>query len=86
MNDFDILVKKFSKEILEETRVPLITIYNSPRDYPNKYMARLFDLDAPTKIIMVFDDISEVYEYIPRGMVYFPRFPDDDPCIVGVYL
>lgn len=47
-NTQDRQVHHFSYEhISKVTRMPLITVYNSPTDYPGKFVARLWDIDKP---------------------------------------
>lgn len=68
------------------------TIYWSPKDYPEKYVARRWDIvrgDAkahPTNDMFVSDSIVELRELLPRGLYPMPRFGADDPCIVEVWL
>ena len=61
------------------------TIYNSPSDYPNKFVVRKFNYDSPTDEVKVFDTLEEARIAIPRHLYCMPRLEDDDPCIVEVW-
>ena len=50
----DKVVKSFDmNSLIKITRLPLICIYNSPSDYPGKYVARLWDVDKPTNMVAI---------------------------------
>lgn len=73
--------------IRAEALVPLITIYKNPKDFPDQYVARLFDIGRPTGRFFAADTYEEVLKEIPtRGMVRIPRRPNDDPVIVEVWM
>jgi len=67
-------------------KFPLITIYADPSDYPGKYVARLFDMSTPTTYISIADTMDEIRSTIPRTMIRLSRQPNDDPCIVEVWI
>ena len=66
-------------------RYPIIAVYQSTSDYPGYYIARVFDVDKPTNIIMVKKDLNESQEDIAKhtGMIWLRRHPDDDSVILG---
>lgn len=66
--------------------LPLITVYNRPLDFPDKYVARLFDLDKATVYAIVKDNIEEIHESLPAGFTRMDRNKVDDPNIVEVWL
>ena len=67
--------------------VPIIVVYYNPLDYPNKYVARLWDINSkPTRFVMVKNDIGTIRGNIPAGMVKFLRSVNDDPAIVETWL
>jgi hypothetical protein len=49
VNKFDI------GKAMKQTRIPLICIYDHPKDYPDKFIARLWDCDIPTNIMATAD-------------------------------
>lgn len=69
-------------------KVPVIVVYEHPSDYPQYYVARVFDTDKPTDTIMLKDRLSEIQDDIKENtdMIFFLRGAADDPCIVGVWM
>lgn len=68
--------------------LPIVTVYDSPADYPGMYVARLWDIDRPTDCVIVSGSLSGiqgVIRLILPQMSFIPR-STDDPCIVGSYL
>lgn len=83
----DIIVERFNLNQIQRTaRAPIICIYNSPADYPGKFVARLWDLDKPTRCIGVAETLDAIRELIPDGMIRFRRDQNDDPCIVESWI
>lgn len=66
--------------------LPMITIYKHPDDYPEKYVARVWDANHPTHIIALADTLEEIRQTIPPNMTRLPHMAGDDPCIVEVWL
>lgn len=66
--------------------MPMITIYNRPTDYPDKYVARLWDCNVPTHLVATADTLEEIRTTIPPNMTQLPHMAGDDPCIVEVWL
>ena len=68
------------------------TVYNSPSDYPGKFVARRFDVDAsgpkPSMSIIIMDDLDKLREMLAFEMhlVCLTRSPEDDPKIVETWL
>lgn len=48
----DTLVETIQEVDLSQLKFPVISIYEYPVDYPDEYVARIFDLDKPTSVIM----------------------------------
>jgi len=70
-------------------------VYFNPSDYPEKYVVRGYVVskefpDGNPIIVpeMVVDSLQECREemILKRGLYHLNRNPDDDPCIVEVYL
>lgn len=86
MENEDKVVKSFDlNKITKSTRFPLICIYNSPRDYPGKYVARLWDVDKPTNMVAIAESLEEIREAKPPEMMIVDRLPDDKPEIVETW-
>jgi hypothetical protein len=65
------------------------TVYDHPRDYPQHYVARRTEIGVPsvvTKDMFVADTLDEVRALLPPGLHRLPRYENDDPVIVEVWL
>lgn len=67
------------------------TVYDRPRDYPNSYVARRSEVTAQgrtlTSDLMVSGDLDLIRDVLQkRGLHRIPRYPNDVPCIVEVWL
>lgn len=69
-----------------DMKAPIITIYKYPKDYPDKFVARLFDLNNATNVFMLGNTYGQIRYKIPRHMHRFPRDVRDDPVIVESWL
>lgn len=81
MNDFlEAPLNKFVK-------VPIIVIYKNPKDYQDKFVARLWDINnKPTKFVVIKDTLDEIRNAIPKRLKRIPRIVNDDPVIIETYL
>lgn len=52
---------------------PIICVYSSPQDYPDKFVARIFDGTKPTNVAIIKETIEEIREDI------IENFPDKIP-------
>jgi hypothetical protein len=74
------------------TRDPLIiwTVYDHPRDYPDSFVARRSEVTGGvvrlTTDMFVADTLGELRALLPPGLHCLPRYPDDQPHIVEVWL
>lgn len=82
--------KDFTVEVFDldraNVRFPIICVYDKPDDYPDKYVARLWDIDIPTRIIMLADDITALRERKPQETETIPRDEKDDEVIVETWV
>lgn len=74
------------KRAAKLTRISLICVYFNPRDYPGKYVARLWDCDRPTQIMATADTLEGIRAKIPDTMVKLDRDHRDDPVIVETWI
>jgi len=63
------------------------TVYDHPKDFPNSYVARRFEVDArgprSTSDLMVSGDLELLRKTLEkRGLYKITRNPDDDACIL----
>lgn len=73
--------------IVDHYTFSLWTVYDHPRDYPNQFVARRFDVDQPTSDVFVADDLETLREILAaEGLTRLARDPDDDAKIVEVWL
>lgn len=79
----DHIVRRFDhSRLIRQTSFPIITVYEHPTDYPDKLVARVFDLGKPTNLAAIADTYEELLEAIPtRSMTRMERSPKDDPVI-----
>lgn len=84
---YDTVVQTFV-EVLKSYRIrtPIITVYEHPADYPTKYVARLFNLEARTPFVVVSDTLDEVRKAIPARFIKFPPDQCDDSHIIEIYI
>lgn len=64
-------------------------IYYHPKDFPDKFVARRFNLDQPTPDHITSDSLegirSALLEKEP-GLVCLTRAPEDDPVILETWI
>ena len=83
----DRIVTRFNyARLVKQTTMPIITIFNSPTEYPGKYVARVFDVGRPTNLAAVADTYEELQQAIPAGMVRLERNEKDDPVILETWI
>jgi hypothetical protein len=65
-------------------------IYDHPRDDPDHYVMRRWEIRGSLMIatadVAQADTLEEIRQAIPPGLYCLPRFAEDDPCIVEVWL
>lgn len=66
--------------------LPMWVIYERPRDFPNSFVVRLWDMDRPTAQFCVGPSLDVVRDLIPPGATQLSRHPMDEPQIVEVWL
>lgn len=67
-------------------QIDIWVIYKHPKDFPNKYVVRHWINENPTKTMYTANTLEEIRKKIPQGLTLLPRFPQDDPKIVEVWL
>lgn len=82
-------VNSFKQVDIGGLKVPIVTVYNSPEDYPGKCVARIFDCEKPTNTVIVKDTIEEIREDITAAFPYmlpFARSAADKLSIVETWI
>lgn len=66
----------------------LWTITARPSDYPDKYVARPHSTDAQTPLncALFAPSLGELRAMLPLSLSRLPRYVEDDPVIVEVWL
>ena len=86
----DKAVTSFDDATLSGVRVPLITVYRSPLDYPGQYVARLWRIlpgkAEPTPTVIIAETLEVLRGKIPVNMTIFGRNENDDPAIVECWM
>ena len=71
----------------QRCKIPIIVMYERPGDYPNRYVARLWDIDRPTTLFETAETLEELELLLPlEGMVWIERHANDDPVILGTWV
>lgn len=60
--------------------------FKNPKDFPDKFVVRLFDGQQPTRLVAVKDTLEEARATIPKIFYKVPRSEKDDPVIVETWL
>lgn len=68
--------------------MPIIAVYQHPEDFPEKCVARIYELDKPTDTLMIKDTLEEIETDIRKntGMTFIPRGAEDVLSLVGVWM
>ncbi len=62
------------------------TVYDSPIDLPDRFVARKFVLDKPTGEILQDKTLEGLRSKLPPGLTRLERSQNDDPVIVECWL
>lgn len=86
--DTDRIVDRFDYvRMTRQLAFPVITVYKNPADYPDKFVARAFDIHRPTDLVAIADTYEELLKAIPdQIMVRVDRSEEDDPVIVEIWI
>lgn len=70
--------------------IPMIAIYVHPKDYPDKYVARLWATGKfgprASLYIVIADSLEDIRKAVPPGMFRWPRDVKDDPVLVETWI
>lgn len=63
-------------------------VYDHPTDYPDHYVARLWDAltNVGTASVLTAPTLDELRLRLPPELDLLPRQPGDDPCIVETWI
>ena len=77
------------KEVdLSGLKMPMAAVYQNPLDYPDKVVARIFDMDKPTDTVIVKESLEEIQKDIKENtsLIFVERGADDVKSLVGVWV
>lgn len=84
------IVESLCQVDFSELNFPMATIYEKPLDFPNEFVARVWDGKGakPTNIIIKRATVQEIREDIRAAgfTTVFARTEDDDPNIVEIWI
>jgi len=85
MNQQDVILDDFS-EANSLAQYPIIAIYKHPADYPDSYVARIWNLDKPTPYVVLRDSIEQIRQTVPATMKVLMPYKEDDPIICETWI
>lgn len=84
------IIESLRRVDFSELAFPLITVYEKPEDFPEDYVARIWDGKGPkpTNIMIKRPDVQRIREDIMAAgfTTVLPRAEDDDPHIVETWM
>lgn len=83
----DIVVRDFSCVDMSEIKMPIITIFNNKTiEYTGYYVARIYDSEKPTNVVVLHSELEELRKLIPFDKIVVPRSQADYEHIIESYL
>jgi hypothetical protein len=61
-------------------------VYDSPSDFPGRFVARRFELNRPTTDVLTADTLEALRAQLPAGLIRLERTQHDQPHIVEVWV
>lgn len=71
---------------MRANELPIWVIYDSPIDFPGRFVARKWLLDKPTAELLEGNTLDELRAKIPEVLYRLPRDPSDDAKIVESWI
>lgn len=74
---------------ISSLKMVIIAVYEHPDDYPDKCVARIYDIDRPTNIVILKDNIMELQQDIRKAFPDkhpFPRGSEDVKCLIEAWI
>ena len=82
----DVILNDFINHNFKLYFMPIITIYKNPSDYPNLYIARIFDFGNRTNTITTANSLIAIRKKMPKHLERIRRDNEDDPIIIESYV
>jgi len=88
LKEKEVVVPSMNEVDFSGLLMPFITLFDKPVDFPDKLVARVFELDKPTNIVCIYESKEQAREDVGKaGFGYIiPRTPEDDAHIVESYI
>jgi hypothetical protein len=69
------------------TDLSIWVVYDHPSDFPDHYVARLWEGETPTSVVLIHRDLERLRERLERlGLVHLDRMEGDDPVVLETWL
>ncbi|MDO4272690.1 MAG: hypothetical protein Q4D16_03400 [Eubacteriales bacterium] len=84
----DKIVEEITQVNYSTIEVPMYAVYQSHPDYPDKCIARLYNADKPTNIVIIKDTADKMQEYFDKltPFIFLERGAGDVPELLGVWV
>ncbi len=80
---------KTTEKLDKPAGLDMWTVYKHPEDYPEHYVVRQWTVRADgmaAGAALLADTLEQARELVPPHSYRLDRHPDDEPCIVEVWL
>ena len=73
---------------MSNLKFPTFAVYQNPKDYPGRCVARLFEGERPTNIVIIRKRAHELHQLFRNEtrMMFLPKLPGDPENLVGVWM
>jgi hypothetical protein len=61
-------------------------VYDSPSDFPGRYVARRFKMNEPTSDVLTAATLEDLRALLPAGLIRLERTEHDQPHLVEVWV
>lgn len=70
---------------METSGLTIWTVYDNPRDMPDKFIARKWINDKPTDEVISGETLEAIRDALSNGLTCLSAQPGDDPVIVETW-
>lgn len=84
----DKIIEDIEQIDMSEMELPSFAIYKNPTDYHGKSVARLFEGDKPTNVVLIKKNVRELHSIFRdrTRLTFFQPLPGDSGNLVGVWM
>lgn len=82
------VVRSMKEVDFSELKMPMIVVFEKPVDFPDKYIARVFECEQPTNTLIIRDSLQECREDITAAgfLACLERTDEDALAIVETWM